>query len=406
MEQRGGNMKNFEVKKSIEEINKKIKEGKAVVVTAEEMVDIVKSEGVKNAFKKVDVVTTGTFGVMCSSGAFINFGHTKPKIKASKVWLNEVEAYAGIAAVDCYIGAAQVQEDDPLNKVHPGRFKYGGGHVIEDLIAGRQIRLKAKAYGTDCYPLKEYETVVTINDLRDAFLYNPRNAYQNYNCAVNLSDRTIYTYMGVLRPNLGNATYSTSGQFSPLLNDPFYWTIGVGTKIFLGGGLGIVSWRGTQHNPKVLRGENGIVKEGAGTLAVTGDMKQMSPRYIRGVSMLGYGCSLMVGIGIPIPIINEEMAFFTGQSDADIYCQVIDYGIDYPNGIDRSLGEVSYKELRSGKINIMGKEIPTAPLSSYFMAREIAVTLKEWIVKNKFTLGVPQLPLPTVEFKGSIDVNS
>ena len=406
MEQRGGNMKNFEVKKSIEEINKKIKEGKAVVVTAEEMVDIVKSEGVKNAFKKVDVVTTGTFGVMCSSGAFINFGHTKPKIKASKVWLNEVEAYAGIAAVDCFIGAAQVQEDDPLNKVHPGRFKYGGGHVIEDLIAGRQIRLKAKAYGTDCYPLKEYETVVTINDLRDAFLYNPRNAYQNYNCAVNLSDRTIYTYMGVLRPNLGNATYSTSGQLSPLLNDPFYWTIGVGTKIFLGGGLGIVTWRGTQHNPNVLRGENGIVKEGAGTLAVTGDMKQMSPRYIRGVSMLGYGCSLMVGIGIPIPIINEEMAFFTGQSDADIYCQVIDYGIDYPNGMDRSLGEVSYQELRSGKINIMGKEIPTAPLSSYFMAREIAVTLKEWIVKNKFTLGIPQLPLPRVEFKGSIDASS
>ncbi|WP_461833191.1 homocysteine biosynthesis protein [Desulfothermus sp.] len=399
-------MGNFEVKRSIEEINKKIKEGKAVVVTAEEMVDIVKSEGIKNAFKKVDVVTTGTFGVMCSSGAFINFGHTKPKIKASKVWLNDVEAYAGIAAVDCYIGAAQVQEDDPLNKVHPGRFKYGGGHVIEDLIAGRQVRLKVKAYGTDCYPLKEYESVVTINDLRDAFLYNPRNAYQNYNCAVNLSKKTIYTYMGVLRPNLGNATYSTSGQLSPLLNDPFYWTIGVGTKIFLGGGLGVVSWRGTQHNPNVLRGENGIVKEGAGTLAVTGDMKQMSPRYIRGVSMLGYGCSLMVGIGIPIPIINEEMAYFTGQSDADIYCQVVDYGIDYPNAIDRSLGEVSYEELRSGKINVMGKEIPTAPLSSYFMAREIATKLKEWIIKNKFTLGIPQLPLPTVEFMGSIDANS
>ena len=399
-------MGDFEVKRSIEEINKKIKEGKAVVVTAEEMVDIVKSEGVKNAFKKVDVVTTGTFGVMCSSGAFINFGHTKPKIKASKVWLNDVEAYAGIAAVDCYIGAAQVQEDDPLNKVHPGRFKYGGGHVIEDLIAGRQVRLKVKAYGTDCYPLKEYESVVTINDLRDAFLYNPRNAYQNYNCAVNLSKRTIYTYMGVLRPNLGNATYSTSGQLSPLLNDPFYWTIGVGTKIFLGGGLGVVSWRGTQHNPNVLRGENGIVKEGAGTLAVTGDMKQMSPRYIRGVSILGYGCSLMVGIGIPIPIINEEMAYFTGQSDADIYCQVVDYGIDYPNAIDRSLGEVSYQELRSGKINVMGKEIPTAPLSSYFMAREIATKLKEWIIKDKFTLGIPQLPLPTTEFKGSIDVNN
>ena len=396
-------MENINIKRSIEEINQKIKEGKAIVVTAEEMVDIVKENGVKGAFKKVDVVTTGTFGVMCSSGAFINFGHTKPKIKASKVWFNDVEAYAGIAAVDCYLGATQVQEDDPLNKVHPGRFKYGGGHVIEDLIAGRQVKLRAKAYGTDCYPLKEYEAIITINDLRDAFLYNPRNAYQNYNCAVNLSKKTIYTYMGVLRPNLGNATYSTSGQLSPLLNDPFYWTIGVGTKIFLGGAVGVVSWRGTQHNPDVQRGENGIVKEGAGTLAVTGDMKHMSPRYIRGASILGYGCSLMVGIGIPIPIINEEMAYFTGQSDADIYCQVVDYGIDYPNAIDRSLGEVSYRELRSGKIKVMGKEVPTSPLSSYFMAREIALKLKDWIIKYKFTLGIPQLSFPTVEFKGSID---
>ena len=367
------------------------------------MVDIVKENGVKGAFKKVDVVTTGTFGVMCSSGAFINFGHTKPKIKASKVWFNDVEAYAGVAAVDCYLGATQVQEDDPLNKVHPGRFKYGGGHVIEDLIAGRQVRFRAKAYGTDCYPSKEYESIITINDLRDAFLYNPRNAYQNYNCAVNLSKKTIYTYMGVLRPNLGNATYSTSGQLSPLLNDPFYWTIGVGTKIFLGGSIGVVTWRGTQHNPDVLRGENGIVKEGAGTIAVTGDMKQMSSRYIRGVSMLGYGCSMMVGIGIPIPIINEEMAYFTGQSDADIFCQVVDYGIDYPNAIDRSLGEVSYQELKSGKIKVMGKEVPTSPLSSYFMAKEIAGNLKDWILRHKFTLGVPQLYFPTVEFKGVVE---
>ncbi|HPX92454.1 MAG TPA: homocysteine biosynthesis protein, partial [Spirochaetota bacterium] len=163
----------MEIKKSYEEINKKIKEGKAVVVTAEEMPEIVKSEGVKKAFEKVDVVTTGTFGIMCSSGAFLNFGHTKPRMRASKVWLNDVEAYGGIAAVDCYIGATQVRDDDPLNMVHPGAFKYGGGHVIEDLIAGRQVKLKAKSYGTDCYPLKEFEKTITINDLRNAILYNP-----------------------------------------------------------------------------------------------------------------------------------------------------------------------------------------------------------------------------------------
>ncbi|MDY6935993.1 MAG: homocysteine biosynthesis protein [Spirochaetota bacterium] len=388
------------IKRDLDEINKKIREGSVVVVNAEEMTNIVADEGPKNAYKKVDVVTTGTFGTMCSSGAFINFGHTKPKIKASKVWFNDVDAYGGIAAVDCYLGATQVQEDDPLNRVHPGRFKYGGGHVIEDLISGRRVKLKVKGYGTDCYPLREYNAEVKINDLRDAFLYNPRNAYQNYNCAVNLSNRTIYTYMGILRPNMGNATYSSAGQLSPLLNDPFYWTVGIGTKIFLGGTVGVVSWRGTQHAPLAKRGGNGMVREGAGTIAVTGDMKGMSQNFIKGASLTGYGCSLMVGIGIPIPIVNEEMAYFTGISDRDIYCQVVDYGTDYPNAIERSLGEVSYAELKSGKIEIMGKTVPTAPLSSYPKALQIADILKGWISEGCFSLGSPQIFLPSAQFKG------
>ncbi len=391
-------MSGIKIEKSYEEINKKIKEGKAVVVTADQMPDIVAEEGVKNAFKKVDVVTTGTFGVMCSSGAFINFGHTRPKIKASRVWLNDVEAYAGIAAVDCYIGAAQVHKDDPLNKVHPGEFKYGGGHVIEDLISGKKVRLKAIGYGTDCYPLKEHQADITLDDLRDAFLYNPRNAYQNYNCAVNLSEKTIYTYMGILKPEMGNANYSSAGQLSPLLNDPFYWTIGTGTKIFLGGTTGAVTWQGTQHSPVVKRGENGVVKEGAGTIAVTGNLKEMSGKFIRGTSLSGYGTSLMVGLGIPIPIINEDMAYFTGISDRDIYCPVVDYGSDYPNAENRTLGEVSYARLKSGSVEIMGKKVPASPLSSYPMAKKIADLLKEW-VENGFTIGVPQIQIPTDRFR-------
>jgi uncharacterized protein (DUF39 family) len=394
-------MADVQVKKSIEDINQKIRQGEAVVVTADEMVDIVADQGPKKAFQNVDVVTTGTFGTMCSSGAFINFGHTKPKIKASKAWFNDVEAYAGIAAVDCYLGAAQVREDDPLNKVYPGRFAYGGGHVIEDLIAGRTVSFQAKGYGTDCYPLREYRQDITLDDLRNAFLFNPRNAYQNYNVATNLSDRTIYTYMGILRPHMANINYSTTGQLSPMLNDPFYWTIGVGTKIFLGGAVGAVAWNGTQHDPEAMRSENGQVKEGAGTLSLTGDMKQMSPEFIRGASLIGYGCSLMVGVGIPIPIINEDMAYFTGLSNRDIHYQVLDYGIDYPSGISRSLGEVSYEELKSGQVTLQGQSVPTAPLASYPMAVRIASTLKDWIKAGSFTLGAPQIQLPGVEFDRS-----
>ncbi|MBN2516636.1 MAG: homocysteine biosynthesis protein [Deltaproteobacteria bacterium] len=388
-------MKKFKVNKTFKEINEKIRHGKAVVVTAEEMIDIVEKKGALEAARKIDVVTTGTFAPMCSSGVFINFGHTSPRMRASRVWLNDVPAYGGIAAVDCYIGATEVVEGDPLNSVHPGEFNYGGGHVIEDLVAGNVIRLRLEGYGTDCYPARKLEKNITIHDLRNAILLNPRNAYQNYNCAVNMSDKTIYTYMGVLRPRMANATYSTSGQLSPLFNDPYCKTIGIGTRIFLGGTKGYVAWHGTQHNPHVPRGKNGVPKEGAGTIATIGNLIEMSPKWIVGASILGYGVSLYVGIGIPIPILNEDMAQYTSVSDKDIYTQVFDYGVDYPNGVVKSLREVSYKELRSGTITLNGKKIPTAPLSSYYRAMEIANTLKEWIEKGTFLLGEPQEILPS-----------
>jgi uncharacterized protein (DUF39 family) len=389
------------VAKTIEEINRKIREGKCVVVTAEEMIDVVATYGLKGAAKKVDVVTTGTFGTMCSSGAFLNFGHLKPKMKASKVFLNDVEAYAGVAAVDCYIGATQVREGDPLNAAHPGRFEYGGGHVIEDLVSGKEVTLRALSYGTDCYPSKAAEKKMRLADFRDAILNNPRNAYQNYNCAVNLSDRTIYTYMGVLRPNMQSATFSTSGQLSPLQNDPYYRTIGVGTKIFLGGSVGAVTWAGTQHAPGTKRNERGVPTGGAGTLMVTGDLKKMSPRYLRGASLLGYGTSLMLGIGVPIPVLDEEMAWFTSITNRDIVCPVVDYGYDYPQATGGPLGYVNYEDLFSGTVSINGKEVPATPLASLSRAREIANILKDWIAAGAFTLGAPQIELPSapVEIK-------
>jgi uncharacterized protein (DUF39 family) len=390
-------MNPHKVNKTIAEINEKIRKGKAVVVTAEEIIDIVEEKGVVKAALEVDVVTTGTFGPMCSSGAFMNFGHSQPRIKATKAWLNDVPVFAGLAAVDIYIGVTEPSEDDPLNKVFPGEFKYGGGHVIQDLVAGKTLTLRSEAYGTDCYPRKKLEKDITLQSVPEAFLFNPRNAYQNYNCAVNLSDKTIYTYMGVLRPKGGNANYCSAGQLSPLLNDPLYQTIGIGSRIFLGGGQGFIVWRGTQHNPNVKRGANQVPRTPAGTLSVLGDLKEMSPEWLVGASFQGYGCTLIVGVGVPIPLLNEEIAQYTAVKDEDIYTQIVDYSKDYPEGGPiQSLGEVNYKQLKGGKIKFNGKEIPSTPLSSYPKAKKIAEILKDWIQKGKFLLGEPQQGLPSV----------
>ncbi len=385
------------IQKTYEEINARIKAGEAVVVTAEEMVDIVRAKGPEQAAREVDVVTTGTFSPMCSSGLFFNFGQMTPTIKASRVWLNKVPAYAGIAAVDAYIGATEPAEDDPLNKIYPGEFRYGGGHVIEDLVAGRKVFLEAKAYGTDCYLARKMQKEITLADLPHALLCNPRNCYQNYNCAVNLSDKTVHTYMGMLKPHCRNANYCSAGELSPLLNDPHYQTIGLGTRIFLGGGVGFVTWHGSQHNPNAPRSENGVPRRAAGTIMVQGDLKQMSSKWLRGVSILGYGSSLAVGIGIPNPILNSNIAAYTGVSDAEIFTQVVDYGYDYSNSISRNYGEVSYAQLKSGSIEVNGKQVPTAPLSSMVKAREIAETLKSWIRDRKFLLGRPAQLLPDME---------
>ncbi len=382
------------VSRTYEEINEKIRSGKVVVVTADEVAELAAERGVSYVAKNVDVVTTATFGAMCSSGAFLNFGHADPPIRMAKVWLNDVPAYAGIAAVDAYIGATEMSESRP--------FEYGGAHVIEDLVAGRPVRLRATSYGTDCYPRREIDTYITKETVNQAFMFNPRNAYQNYPVAVNSSDKTLYTYMGTLLPRLGNAAYSSAGQLSPLLNDPYLRTIGVGTRIFLGGAVGYVAWEGTQHSSGVTRNDKGIPLSGASTLAVVGDLKQMDRRYIRAAVMHKYGVTLYVGIGVAIPVLDAEMARLVSVRDEDIQTTVVDYSV--PHRSRPNFGQVSYKELRSGSIEIQGERVPTVPLSSLDRAREIAEELKEWVAEGRLPIQEPVQRLPENQVSRPLEI--
>ncbi len=219
--------------KTVAQINEKIKNGTVVVVSAEAFSAMAKEKDLKELSEEVDIVTTATFGPMCSSGAIINFGHWSPGIRMEEITLNGgVNAYEGLAAVDTYIGATSESKFDAT---------YGGANVIEELIDGKDVRLHARGgKGTDCYPTKEIDTYINKDTINEFYLFNPRNAYQNYAAATNSTNRIRYTYMGsLLPPRFSNVTYSTSGELSPpLLNDPYLRTIGLGTRIFLGGGEG------------------------------------------------------------------------------------------------------------------------------------------------------------------------
>ncbi len=382
--------------KSYEEINEKIRAGNAVVLTAEEVVDFAAEQGVATVAKKVDVVTTGTFGPMCSTGAFINFGHSEPPIKMQKVWLNDVPAYAGLAAVDVYIGATELSERAGM--------AYGGSHVIQDLIDGKQVKMRAVSYGTDCYPRTEIETWVDLDSLNQAYLFNPRNVYQNYAVAANTSDRTLFTYMGTLLPRLGNATYCSAGALSPLLNDPSYRTIGIGTRVFIGGAKGYVAWEGTQHNPSQARDEKGVPTAPAGTLALIGDLRDMDSDFIRACTLTNYGTSMFMGVGIPIPVLDEDIADTVSAGESKLTATILDYAV--PSRSRPTLGKVTYAQLRTGSIEINGKSVMTGSMSSLAKARAIAGTLKEWVRRGEFTLTEPLQPLPLEQGFKPLDVTS
>jgi L-aspartate semialdehyde sulfurtransferase len=371
--------------RTIDEINDRIAKGTVVVCSIDEFKAKAQADGVKAAAKAVDVVTTGSFEPMESSGAIINLGHTDPPIKIRNCWLNGVPAYAGFGAVDLYLGATQLADEGESEE-------RGGAHVIEDLIAGKTVQLRAVGQETDCYPRANFSTTITKDTVNQFYLYNPRNLYQNFIVGVNGGDRTLYTYLGPLQPRLGNAVFSNAGAISPLLNDPELQSIGIGSRIFLGGGIGYIAWEGTQHFPLQKRLDNQTPIGPAATLALVGDAKQMDPNWVRGCHFKNYGPSLMLGVGVPIPILNEQIAARCTITDDKIMAPIVDFSI--PRRVRPTFGLIDYAQLKSGKIKIEGRTVRVAPLVSLSRSLEIAHLLKDWIVAGKFTLTSPVAALP------------
>ena len=229
-----------------------------------------------------------------------------------------------------------------------------------------------------------------MNSINEATLMNPRNGYQNYNVATNTTSKIKFTYMGTLLPGMKNANYSTSGELSPLLNDPEMRTIGIGTRIFLGGATGYVIWHGTQFNTTKEKNQFGVPVSNSATLAVIGNLKEMSSEFLRAAYYEKYGVSLFVGIGIPIPILDEDLAQRVSIRNDQIETTIMDYG----TAGTPVLGRTNYAALQSGTIIINGKEVRTAPVASLQKARQIADLLKRNIQKGQFEITCPVALFP------------
>ena len=100
-------------------------------------------------------------------------------------------------------------------------------------------------------------------------------------------------------------------------------------------------------------------------------------------------------MGIPIPVLDESLMEKLAKSNDELYTHIYDYGL----GLLKKpvLRRVSYAELRSGAVELNGKMVKTASLSSLSKARTIAEKIKEMIKAGEFELTKPVAALPKSE---------
>ena len=367
--------------KTFEEINEKIKIGKAQVLTAQEAKALIKEKGLEYFTKNIDVVTFASFEMHTNALLCLSFGQTDPLIYFSEVSVNNVPAYP-CGPTDIALSCIASSPED---------IKYGGAHVLEDLIKGKDINLKASGKNLEVFTNKEFETWFNLKNLNHGKLLLNQAIIQNNIVATNSGEKDINSPMGTLIGKLENSTYNSSSFLNPLINDPYADLIGIGTKIWIAGSNGVITGHGSNHNPLQKRNEHGIPIGPGITLSAIANIESMHSKWVRGGYIKSYGPVLYIGIGVPIPVLNEEIAKHISISDENIYSTIVDFSI--PRRTKPIFGQCSYNELRTSTVMINKKPTLSAPLSSIAMAIEICNELKNTILKKDFLLSEKIIPV-------------
>jgi len=272
--------------KTIEEINQKIANKEAIILTAAKLKSMV-HEGKNVTVDDVDVVTTGTFGVMSGTMAvmMVPVAEKNSFERADAIWLNGVPAQPGpcpnerLGVVDLVINGTAHAND-----------QYGGGHLFRDLVKGKTIDVTVEAHG------KQYENQVTLDEIKFARIITTRLAFKNYNALINPASPTINTIFSVtgLTGPFTETTVSGCGEINPLQNDPSHRSIGVGTRVLLNGAPGYIMGKGTRASPDKPN------------VSAYAEMKDMDPTMMGGMKT-AHGPECLTSLAVPIPVLDEEI---------------------------------------------------------------------------------------------------
>ncbi|NVM34211.1 MAG: methanogenesis marker 16 metalloprotein [Candidatus Lokiarchaeota archaeon] len=276
-------------KRKLSEIRKKIKNGSAVVLTVQELLERI-NEGEKVKFEDVDVVTTATKGLMSGIMGIFSFRLSPPKTlrKFTEVDINGIPAFPGpcpneyLGIVDLIIyGTTQSKTID----------NYCGGSLFRDIVEGKSVTIVAMSAEGDTI-----EKQLKLEDMQFAKLVGTRQAIKNYNAMINCETHQVNTIFSCLpfSPNKAEITFSGCGALNPFQNDPEFESFGVGSPVLVNGTIGYLMGPGTR---------NYIEKPNMMTIAPFEGMKQ---EYM-GAFKTSYGLEPICSIALPIPILNEKI---------------------------------------------------------------------------------------------------
>ncbi len=363
------------------EINEKIKAGRAQVLTAQEAKALIKEKGLQYFMDNVDVVTFASFEMHANALIYLSFGQTDPLIYFSEAFINSVPAYP-CGPTDFALSCVAFSKEN---------LEYGGGHILEDLVKGKDIHLKAVGRNLEVFTNKEFETWFNLKNLNNGKLFLNQAIIQNNIVATNSGEKDINSPMGTLIGKLENSTFNSSSYLNPLINDPYASLIGIGTKVWIAGAVGVIVGHGSSHNALQKRNEHGVPIGPGITLSAVADIESMIPKWVRGGFIKSYGPVLYIGVGVPIPVLNEETAKYISITDDKIHSTIVDFSI--PRRTKPTFGQCTYSELRTSTVVINKKPTLSAPLSSMALALEICTELKNAILQKSFLLSEKVIPI-------------
>ncbi len=320
------------MKRTIEQIEGRVKAGDAVVLTVREVEDLIAS-GKEREVHEVDIVTTGTMGIMSGTYALLSFPLAKAGIyrKFSKATINGVPTSIGpcpnesLGVIDLMVFGTMESERDP---------NYGGSFLIRDLVEGKEVLVEATSNDG-----RTVEKTLTLDDMPTAKLLSTRNCFRNYRAFVNPSDtefRSIFSCQPFI-PRFGGLAFSGCGHLNPLQNDPQLRHIGVGSRVLFNGAEGFVFSTGTRCSPKYPN------------LMTVANLKSMDPTLMGGF-ITGAGPENLASYAYPIPILDDETLKLVTIRDKDIPLSVGDIR-------DRhKIGQADYGQVWDGNDEIITED--------------------------------------------------